>query len=158
MLVISERCIKNCELGYSKEICNLYTNNSVANGIKFVYGRLTDTKFSKREKFSSIAKYLDSLNTEKYISMSDYIIMHSRICAVIRFLINEKLADTDNQELMVYLNIPASMSELNIKREARSRGLVQCSTIDSTITAINYLKAAFNLMSESIGLYEDVVF
>lgn len=158
MLAISERCIRNCEIGYDKETANKVSNNQIANALKFVYGRLTDGKFSKKEKLISIVKYLDTLHTEAYISMSDYNIMHARLCAVVRYLINNNYADVDNQQMMVYLNVPASMYELNIKRDARERGLVQCSPLNSTITCINYLNMAFTIMLDSIGLYEDVVF
>ena len=158
MLETTENCIRNANVGYDKETANKSTTNQVANALKFVYGRLTDGKYTKKEKLTSIIKYLDSLHTEVYISMADYRIMHARLCAVIRYLINNNYADVNNQQMMVYLNVPASMYELNIKRDARARGLVECSPINCTITCINYLNMAFGMMLDSLGMYEDVVF
>ena len=152
------KCLTNCEYGYDKEVANSNTSNIIANSMKFIYGRLNDSKFSKKEKLTSIVKYLDSLNPEAYISMSDYNIMHTRLCAVVRYLVNEKFADTQNQQMMVYLNVPASMRERIIKKDAREQGLCQVNLINATIKCINYLSMAFNMMLDSIGMYEDVVF
>jgi hypothetical protein len=152
------RCTANCEYGYDREVANSATTNIIANAMKYVYGRLNDAKFSKKEKLVSIVKYLDSLNPEVYISMADYNIMHSRLCAVIRYLVNEKFADTSNQQMMIYLNVAASMRERIIKRDAREQGYVQVNLINATVKCVNYLNMAFGMMLDSLGMYEDIVF
>lgn len=158
MLELVSRCVSNCEIGFDKDLANQTTDNKVANAMKFVYGRITDSKFSKKEKLSTVIGYLDNLNTEAYISMKDYNIMHSRLCAVIKCLMDKKYVDTTDHQLMVYLNVSASMRESNIKRDARENGLIQCNLVHCTIKCINYLNSAFGIMLNSIGLYEDVMF
>ena len=157
-LELLNRCIRNASVGYDKETANRNTDNILANSMKYVYGRLTDNKFTKTEKIRTITKYLNELTPTVCTTLSDYNIMHTRMCAIIQKLIDMGICNTANPDIVASLCIASSLYELNLRRDAIEQGLIQLNITDATVKSINYLIHAFDLMSNSIGMYEDVVF
>lgn len=153
-----DRCIRNAKVGYDKEFANRNTDSILANSMKYVFGRLTDNKFTKTEKIRTITKYLNDLTPTTCTSLTDYNIMHARMCAIIQKLVDMGMCNTANPDIVACLCIVSSMYELNLRRDAIEQGLIQLDMTNATIKSINYLIRAFDLMYNSIGMYEDVIF